>query len=118
MSRSIEEAWAKVEGALIGAHSIAFDGCHKTYVLMDAEQTEQMRGYGYGNQSADGGDGSQLVVVGQYGREKALELLRAWYDKSCALRFIQAVRTVGGDPNEGFTNLIEQGFGDESEYAL
>lgn len=107
-----ERLWAKVEGALIGAHSVAFDGCHKVYVLMDEQQTDLMRGYGYGDQSADGGGGPHLVIVGQYGRDKALELLREWYEDSCSLRFIQAVRTVDGDPNEGFVNLIEQG-----EYA-
>lgn len=113
--RTMDKAWAKVEGALIGAHSIAFDGCHKVYVLMDEEQTEQMRGHGYGDQSADGGDGSHLVVIGDVGQEWALEALRDWYADSCALRFIEAVRTVDGDPNEGFTALIEQGFSDESE---
>lgn len=106
-----ERLWAKVEGALIGAHSIAFDGCHKVYVLMDEQQTEQMRGYGYGDDD-EGMSPSELVVVADVGQEWALKALSDWYENSCALRFIQAVRTVDGDPNEGFTDLIPQG-----EYA-
>ena len=35
--------WGKVEGALIGAKGIAFDGCHKIYVLLDEAQMAQMK---------------------------------------------------------------------------
>jgi hypothetical protein len=44
-----------------------------------------------------------------------LETIQDWYADSCGLRFVSAVRTVGGDPNEGFISLIEQGADDEDE---
>ena len=55
-----------------------------------------------------------LIRVESVGAEEALELLRDWYDESCGLRFISAVKTVDGDPNDGFTDLIPQ-FDEEDE---
>jgi hypothetical protein len=34
--------------------------------------------------------------------------VKDWYEKSCPLRFVQAVMTVDGDANEGFSSLIGQ----------
>lgn len=76
------------------AHSIAFDGCHKIYVVLDEEQTEQMREYGYEN--------IWLVLD----PDEALEILRGWYEASCPLRFIQSVKSPG--ENGDFENLIKQ----------
>jgi hypothetical protein len=112
MNDVLAEGWAKVEGALAGAKSIAWEGCHKIYVLMDDEQTEEMRQYGYDQAP------SQLVLVTD--PSEALATLREWYDASreCGLQFISAVRTVpaGVDPNVGFTNLIPQFAEDDDEY--
>ena len=36
-----------VEERVADAKAIAFDTCHKIYLLMDDEQVETMRGYGY-----------------------------------------------------------------------
>lgn len=94
--------WQEVEEALPNAKSIAFDGCHKIYVLMDDEQTELMREYEY----------DPLLPVTD--PAAALTTLREWFDVSCGLRFISAVRTVDGDSNEGFDHLIGQ-FEDENE---
>ena len=55
--------WAKVEAALTGAHSIAFDGCHKIYVLLDDEQTAQQEAWGYRENDKPGG--SRLYTVGE-----------------------------------------------------
>lgn len=107
MIDELTEGWARVEGALSGAKAIAFDGCHKIYVLMDDEQVEETRGYGYDQAP------SQLITVTATG--EALATLHAWYDESCGLRFINAVRTVEGDPNLGFTQLIAQFAEDEDE---
>jgi len=41
--------------------------------------------------------------------DKSLETVQGWFEQSCGLRFISAVRSVEGDPNKGFTGLIEQG---------
>lgn len=97
--------WAQVEAALPEAKSIAFDGCHKIYVLMDDEQTAQMEEWGYGKDD----DGSFLVKRTEIeDNETLLNTLRDWWSESCMLRFISAVRTVKGDPNKGFTDLISQ----------
>lgn len=88
--------WEDVVEALPDAKAIAFDGCHKIYVLMDDTQVAQMRDWGY----------DPLVPVTD--PAKALATLEEWYAESCGLRFIEAIRTVDGDPNEGFTNLISQ----------
>jgi hypothetical protein len=46
-----------------------------------------------------------------------LDTLKGWFEKSCSLRFIEAVESVpeGEDENNGFTSLIEQGAGDDCE---
>ena len=95
-----------VEIVLPHAKGIAFDGCHKIYVLMDKEQVEKMRGYGYGDD-----DGSFLITADQVTKSEMLYILENWYDGSCSLKFINAVSSVpeGTDPNEGFTDLIPQG---------
>lgn len=97
--------WGKVEEALIGAKGIAFDGCHKIYVLLDEAQMAQMKEWGY----------DPLISADQMGPDELLATIRDWYDASCGLRFVQAVRTVDGDPNDGFVSLIAQGEDDDSE---
>ena len=95
-----------VEIVLPHAKGIAFDGCHKIYVLMDKEQVEKMTGYGYGDDY-----GSYLLTADKMSKAKMLETLETWFAESCSLRFIQGVSSVpeGTDPNEGFTDLIPQG---------
>lgn len=80
------------------AKAISWDQCHKIYVLMDDEQVEQMRGYGY----------DPIITTQDASPSLMLSLLRYWYRVSCGLKFIQAVRTTPDDPNEGFENLIGQ----------
>ena len=93
-----------VEIVLPHAKGIAFDGCHKIYVLMDNEQVEKMTGYGYGDD-----EGSYLLTADKMSKAEMLDTLERWFADSCGLRFINAVSTVDGDPNEGFTDLIPQG---------
>jgi len=100
-----KEQWAKVEVALEMAKGIGFDECHKIYVLMDDEQMEEMRGYGY----------DPLLSADDFTPTEMLATIRDWYAQSCMLRFVQAVRTVDGDPNDGFIELIPQGADEEFE---
>ena len=86
--------------AVKSAKAIGWDTCHKIYVLMDDEQVSKMIEYGYGD---------DMIYAKDTDPQTLLNTLRDWYDNSCSLRFIQAVRTAAGDPNEGFTSLIEQG---------
>lgn len=96
----MSDIWRGVVAVVPLAKAIAFDGCHKIYVLIDDAQVERMREYGYGE------GGSELVPVKD--PEVALATIQDWFIGSCSLRFVQAVRTVDGDANDGFTNLIEQ----------
>jgi hypothetical protein len=81
------------------AKAIAWDTCHKIYVLMDDEQVEVMRGYEY----------DPLITKEEMTSEEMLSTLEKWYEDSCGLRFIQAVNTNHLNPNEGFESLIKQG---------
>lgn len=94
----------KVEEVIGEARGIAWDTCHKIYVLMDDEQMALMKTYGY----------DPLISADEMSADKMLETLKEWYESSCGLRFINAVRTTPNDPNEGFVNLIGQ-FEDEDE---
>jgi len=96
----------ETEIAVQDAKAIAFDGCHKIYVLMDDAQVEKMRSYGYGDD-----DGSFLVTADEVRKVEMLDILKDWYAGSCSLKFINGVTTMpeGTDPNEGFTDLIPQG---------
>lgn len=91
-----------IHDVLADAKALAWDGCHKIYVLMDDEQVTLMQGYGYGSGPGE----SELVLVTD--PDAALDTLREWWDASCGLRFINTVRTVKGDPNKGFGDLIAQ----------
>jgi len=99
--------WENVEMYLDDAKGIAFDTCHKIYVLLDTEQVEQMRVYEY----------DLIYTSEQLTPSQMLATLKEWFDKSCPLRFIQAVESVpaGQDENEGFITLIEQGAKDYEE---
>ena len=90
--------WAKVEVAVEMARGIAFDTCHKIYVLMDDAQMAEMKGYGY----------DPLISADDTTPDEMLSTLMEWYENSCPLKFISAVRTVSGDPNDGFIDLIPQ----------
>ena len=95
-----------VEDRVSDAKAIAWDTCHKIYLLMDDEQVELMREYGY----------DPLITSAEADPYAMFEILKNWYDDSCGLRFIQAVTTHPTDPNLGFENLVEQGEGWEDEY--
>jgi hypothetical protein len=83
-----QNQWDKVALMCEAAEGIAFDTCHKIYVLLDDAQMAQMKEYGK---------------------------IRDWYAESCMLRFVSAVRTVKGDPNDGFIDLIPQGADSEDD---
>lgn len=80
------------------AEGIAWDTCHKIYLLMDREQVELMRGYGY----------EPLITADQMSSDEMFELVEDWYDSSCSLRFIEAVSTNHINPNAGFESLSPQ----------
>jgi len=105
------EVFDKLDEYTADARGIAFDTCHKIYVLMDEEQVEVMRGYGYG---ADP-DPDSLITWQDMTAKMMSEKVMEWYQHSCGLRFIQAVysdKTIG---YEGFVSIIGQFDDDEDE---
>lgn len=109
MSTTMDERWSKVEEYVSEARAITWDTCHKIYVLMDDAQVNLMRSYGYDEPS------EAFRTSDTTSPEEMMRLLRGWYEESCFLRFINAVETVDGDPNDGFTTLIEQGAEEDDE---
>lgn len=91
--------WDAVEDALADAKGIAWDTCHKIYVLMDDEQMALMREYEY----------DPLLSADTMTQDEMLAKLKEWFEQSCGLRFISAVSTNHENPNAGFEDLIEQG---------
>ena len=77
---------------------IAWDTCHKIYILMDDEQVELMREYQY----------DPLITTNEMSTDEMFLLVEDWYDNSCSLRFIEAVSTNHINPNAGFEALVSQ----------
>lgn len=100
----MSEKFDLVRERLVDAKAIAWDTCHKIYLLMDDEQVKLMRGYGY----------DPLISKDDATSEQMFDLLQKWFDESCGLRFIDAVKTNEENPNAGFETLIGQ-FDDEDE---
>jgi hypothetical protein len=82
--------WAKVTTALVQAVLIAWDGCHKIYVINDLDSAEPfLQDYPYYKWPTDYAD--------------AIETIEEWFGESCGLRFISAVH----QPNtKGHTNTV------------
>jgi hypothetical protein len=85
--------------SLRSAKAIAWDTCHKIYLLMDDEQVELMRGYKY----------DPLITSEEMTPAEMLETVQGWYKDSCELRFISAVTTNKIDSNLGFESIVDQG---------
>lgn len=97
--------WTLVYEKMEDAKGIAFDTCHKIYVLMDDEQMARMKELEY----------DPLISKDEMSAGEMYETIKRWFADSCGLRFVQAVSSVpeGEDENDGFEVLIEQG---ASEY--
>jgi hypothetical protein len=93
-----------IKERLSEAEAVAWDTCHKIYILMDNEQVELMRSYGY----------DPLITNEEMNPDDMLDKVKEWYEDSCSLRFIQAVSTNDIDPNLGFESLVSQ-FEDQDE---
>ncbi len=95
-----------VRNRISEAEAIAWDNCHKIYILMDTEQVDLMRGYGY----------DPLITTDQMSTNEMFGLVQEWYEDSCDLRFIEAVSTNHINPNAGFETLVSQF--DEEEVSV
>lgn len=100
-----DSGWEGVETAISQCKGIAWDTCHKIYILMDDQQMALMKEYGY----------NPLISASDSNPYDLFEKVQEWYEDSCALRFVNAVQTVDGDANLGFTDIIPQGWGEDDE---
>ena len=89
------------------AKGIAFDTCHKIYVLMDQEQVDLMRSYGYGDEN----DPDSLLTSYQLTPREMSNKVVEWFQGSCGLRFISAVYSDA----RGFVDIVAQFEGNEDE---
>jgi hypothetical protein len=92
-----------LESYLQNAKGIAWDECHKIYVLMDDEQVELMREYEY----------EEIITSKEASPKDMMDYITSWYGEACGLRFIEAVSSTYDDPNAGFVSLVPQVFADE-----
>lgn len=110
MLDTVDSYWA-IREYTETAKGIAFDGCHKIYVLMDDEQMALMKEYGYGEHNPN-----FLISSDQLGPAEMATVAMMWYNDSCGLRFIQGVKTTDEtNSNEGFFNIIGQFEGNDDE---
>ena len=92
----------EIEAAVFGSDSIAFDGCHKIYIMRDSIGTQQMQEYEYEH------------VVPIENVSEAVAKVVGWYEDSCGLKFINLVTDAGKD-NEDYHSVIGQFELDEDE---
>ena len=80
------------------AKGIAFDTCHKIYVLMDDEQVALMREYGY----------EKIITSDEMTGDEMRRKVMDWYHESCGLRFISAVSSNPKFGDDGWVHIISQ----------
>jgi hypothetical protein len=96
----------EIRNALATAEGIAWDSCHKIYILMDTEEVDKMRAYDY----------DPLLTSDSYTPEQMFAMLSRWYRDSCGLRFIDICETPRtDDPNSGFYTVVPQFDGELEE---
>jgi len=91
------EMWG-MENIINEADSIAWDGCHKVYILMNKDQTDKMIDYEY----------DYLIKAKDSNPYDLLNTARSWYENSCYLKFIDVVYTNDEGTDE-FYPLVAQG---------
>lgn len=73
--------------------AVAWDTCHKIYIVMDEEEVKKMEEYGY----------TAMLLSEFFSPDIMYRAVMEWYKKSCALKFINAV----GSPDI-FETLVGQ----------
>ena len=106
----VEQAYWDVREYTNEAKGIAWDTCHKIYILMDDNQVALMREYGYGED-----DPNSLATVDQLSPAEMATVAMTWYKNSCGLKFINAVYSDTRIGHEGFVDVIAQFEGNEDD---
>lgn len=73
--------------------AIAWDTCHKIYILMDDKSEDKMREYGY----------TSLILASDLTPSLLYSVVLNWYKKSCPLKFIYAITN-----DEDFYSVVSQ----------
>jgi hypothetical protein len=107
----LEQVYWDVREYTNEAKGIAWDTCHKIYVLMDDAQVALMREYGYGED-----DPNALATSDQLDPAEMATVVMAWYKNACGLKFVNAVYSDSRMGHEGFVDIISQFEGNEDEY--
>ena len=92
------------------AQAIAWDGCHKIYLAMDAEQADWFQ--------ANYDHVIRRVVLSplrELDNTNMMIAINNWWAESCMLRFVSAVTTNHADPNSGFYDIVPQGWEDPDD---
>ncbi len=100
---SIVEKLSELDEYLEEAKGIAWDNCHKIYIMTDNQEVEQMRKYGY----------DPLITSDEMTPAEMLGTVLKWYNDSCGLKFIDITSTT--DTGTEFYALVPQFFADEDE---
>jgi hypothetical protein len=106
----LEMDW-KIDEYTNEAKGIAWDTCHKIYVLMDDEQVALQKSYGYGA----GPDPDSLITSEQMTGDEMRKQVMEWYQQSCGLRFIYAVSSNESFGVGGFQEIIGQFYEDDED---
>ncbi len=101
----VEQAYLDVREYTNEAKGIAYDTCHKIYILMDEEQVALMREYGY----------DPLITADQLDPAEMATVAVTWYKNSCGLRFISAVYSDKSIGQDGFVDVVAQFEGNEDD---
>jgi len=99
---SITDKLGELHEVLSDAKGIAWDTCHKIYIMMDDQEVSQMRDYEY----------DPLLTSADTTPEQMLAEMLRWYNDSCSLRFIDVTST--GENGTEFYSLMGQ-FEDEED---
>lgn len=102
---NLDKNWEQIYNTLDDAVSVSWDECHKIYISLDETQHALQIEYGY----------DVTHRIDEIGRDLAYELLQEWYENGCGLEFVNSIRTVEGNPIDGFTQLIPQFARDDDE---
>lgn len=95
VATTFDEPWlAKVKEAVDTAVSIAWEGCHKIYIMSDEQSNADMIDLEY-------------EPIRVCDKQEAVDQLFEWWECSCSLRFIQRIEGEQGS-NENYYNVIGQ----------
>lgn len=98
--RITTEERAELRDYLATAEAIAWDTCHKIYVLQDTNQVEQMRSFGYGEEP------NSLVTNEEQTPKQMSATISKWVAEACPLRFVYSVATT--ESGEEFAAIVSQ----------